>query len=266
MQVAFRRKARRGNEIQPRRLSIKRYKQRVTNVRKFELSLAISAAMGGAGLLLGLNTHAQTVAQAGAAADDVSITEVVVTARKRDETLHEVPLAISVFSSENLEAFGASTLEDIAARTPGFQYVPQGGQRPGRVHTALRFRGMDINSSSATQQLATMFIDGIPVANGLGGVGLEDIERVEVIKGPQSAFFGRSTFGGAVNYITKNPSSSEYQGLCGLRISGGDEHCVEAPCFVAAASESRRLSPYRAGFRRWAVPSGKNRAEYSGGT
>ncbi len=168
--------------------------------------------MGGAGLLLGLNTHAQTVAQAGAAADDVSITEVVVTARKRDETLHEVPLAISVFSSENLEAFGASTLEDIAARTPGFQYVPQGGQRPGRVHTALRFRGMDINSSSATQQLATMFIDGIPVANGLGGVGLEDIERVEVIKGPQSAFFGRSTFGGAVNYITKNPSSSEYQG------------------------------------------------------
>jgi iron complex outermembrane receptor protein len=187
-------------------------------VRKFELSLA-SLAVGGASLVIGMDAApAQTVAQADSAGDAL-ISEVIVTARKRDETLHEVPLSISVFSSQNLEEFGASALEDIAVRTPGFQYVPQGGQRPGRVHTSLRFRGMDINSTNPTQQLATMFIDGIPVAGGMGGIGLEDLERVEVIKGPQSAFFGRSTFGGAVNYITKNPNATDYQGRLSAKMA-----------------------------------------------
>jgi len=161
--------------------------------------------------------HAQSVPAADAAADHIA--EVVVTARKRDELLHEVPLSISVFNADALQDFGASALEDVAARTPGFQYAPQGGQRPGRVHSSLRFRGMDINSTNATAQLATMFIDGIPVAGGVAGIGLEDIQRVEVIKGPQSAFFGRSTFGGAVNYITQNPNDVEYEGRISTKIA-----------------------------------------------
>jgi iron complex outermembrane receptor protein len=178
-------------------------------VRKFELSLA-SAAVSGAGLLIGMAAaHAQSVPEAGATVSELE--EVVVTARRRDETLHDVPLSISVFSAENLQDFGATNLEDISVRTPGLMYSVQAGQDGGRTSTAIRFRGMDINTNDTTQQLATAFIDGIPVMGGLSGIGFEDVQRVEVIKGPQSAFFGRSTFGGAVNYITKDPGD-EYEG------------------------------------------------------
>lgn len=149
----------------------------------------------------------EAVAQEEAAVDRSgrSLEEVIVTARKRDETSHDVPLSISAFSSQDLVNIGAKNLEDISGRTPGLQYASQGGQQAGRWQTAIRFRGMDINSTSPTQQLATAFIDGVPVMGGVSGIGVEDVERLEVIKGPQSAFFGRSTFGGAINFVTKDP-------------------------------------------------------------
>lgn len=166
---------------------------------------------------------AAQVAESTAADEAAAVDEIVVTARKRSETLQNIPLAITAFSAQKLEDIGARNLEDISVRTPGLSYSSQGGSAPGRLDTAIRFRGMNINTTLPTQQLATVFIDGIPVIGGIGGVGLEDLERVEVIKGPQSAFFGRSTFGGAINYVTQTPGD-DYKGSVTATAGSHGEH------------------------------------------
>ena len=166
-------------------------------------------AAGAAGMALLI---AFTGIERPAHAQNLALEEIVVTARKREEKLTEIPLSITAFSAADIEKKAFKGLEDIAASTPGMQYSNQGGQQPGRYNTAIRFRGMNVNSDSPSLQLGSLFIDGIYVFGGTQSIPLNDIERVEVVKGPQSAYFGRNTFGGAVNYITKTPSLTEYKG------------------------------------------------------
>jgi len=162
------------------------------------LRLAVAAALAGT-MAAPTAVHAQAVRTA------TALEEVVVTARKREETLQEVPIAVTAFSAEALENIGFKTLEDVALRTPGLQFSEQAGQIAGRYNCSIRFRGMNVNSEQAVYQLGAMFVDGIYVASGCTSLGAEDLQRVEVIKGPQAVYFGRNTFGGAVNYVTKDP-------------------------------------------------------------
>jgi iron complex outermembrane receptor protein len=141
------------------------------------------------------------------AADAGGLEEVVVTARKREESLQDIPLAISAFSSQQIQEAGFLGLQDIAGFTPGLQFHKQASQRTGRINSAIRIRGMNVNSESPAFQLASLFIDGNYVMGSISSIGLDDVERVEVIKGPQAAYFGRNTFGGAVNYVTRNPGN-----------------------------------------------------------
>ena len=159
-----------------------------------------------------------------------ALEEIVVTARKRQENLSEIPLAITVFSAEDIEESGFKNLEDLSLQVAGFQHSAQGGQAPGRVNSQLRFRGMNVNSLSEDPSLnvATMFLDGIYVIGGYHTIPLEEVERVEVVKGPQSALYGRSTFGGAVNYITKDPSSEDFQGKASLLIGEDGERMLHS--------------------------------------
>lgn len=134
--------------------------------------------------------------------------EITVTARKRDESLLEVPLTVTAFSEDDIERIGIRTLEDISDFAPGLFYSSMSSQRGGRSESVVRFRGMDINDVTPVRQLASVFIDGVYVSGGLSSISMEDVARVEVIKGPQSAYFGRSTFGGAVNFVTRRPAES----------------------------------------------------------
>lgn len=129
---------------------------------------------------------------------------IVVTARKRDESLLEVPIAITAFDAKAIQARGLENISDLPAFTPGFVYESL-ATIPGRFDNSPRFRGVGVNSGSPTRQTASVFVDGVFVANGAQAIALNDVQQVEIIKGPQSAFFGRNTFGGAVNYITKKP-------------------------------------------------------------
>jgi len=170
------------------------------------LAGGLSALAPGAALAQGAS-----VAQTGGEA----IQEIVVSARKRDETLLDIPVAISAFTAEDISASGALGLEDLSYMSPGMQFHSQAGAIPGRVKTAIRFRGMDPGSGTITspsQQIGTAFIDGMYVSSGVQSLSFVGVERVEVIKGPQSALFGRSTFGGAINYVTSQPSTTEYSG------------------------------------------------------
>lgn len=129
--------------------------------------------------------------------------EITVTARRRDENLMQVPLAISALGSAAIEDIGLKDILELSEFTPGMYATVGGNGRADRSQTRLTFRGLSVASGLA-------FIDGAPYA-GSRTPDITDVERVEVLKGPQSAYFGRSTFAGAVNFVSKAPSDT-FQG------------------------------------------------------
>lgn len=140
-------------------------------------------------------------------AQQVVLEEITVTARKRDERLLDVPLSVQAFTADDLSAAGIDDLEDLTLFSPGLDYNSQSStQFAGRYIPAIRFRGLTTVSTLPSNQVGSLFVDGVFVLGGAQSIGFEDVERVEVIKGPQAAFFGRSTFGGAINYITSDPA------------------------------------------------------------
>jgi iron complex outermembrane recepter protein len=123
-----------------------------------------------------------------------------VTARKREESLRDVPLSITAVTAEKIERLGLESINDIAKISPGFSFRSAFGREGDRPV----IRGM---SNIQGEPNASFFIDGVYVNGSISGFGLDNLERVEVIRGPQSALFGRRTFSGAVNFITKRPSN-----------------------------------------------------------
>jgi len=127
--------------------------------------------------------------------------EIIVTARKRAENLQSVPVAITAFTAEDIQDAGIDNVEDIALLTPGFTFAPLFG---GGGSTPV-VRGQ---STTIGEPNVGFFIDGVYQSSRgimdamLGG----NIAQVEIAKGPQSALFGRNTFAGAVNFVTKKPS------------------------------------------------------------
>ncbi len=139
---------------------------------------------------------------AGPGQGDQGLGDIVVTARRREESLLQAPVTVTAFSAEAIRARDIRTLNDIAAFTPAVTITNQGGARVDRSNQTFIIRGMNPQSSNT----ASVFIDGAPVTSGFVE-GLDDAARVEILKGPQSAAFGRQAFAGAVNIVTKDPAS-----------------------------------------------------------
>ncbi len=161
---------------------------------------------------LALATAAAMALPIAAEAQNIALEEIVVTARKRSESLQDIPVAISAFSADQIEVTGSANLVDLTKFTPGIQFNEQGVQEPGRLYTAIRFRGLGSEIKEPFGQVGSAFVDGIYVSSGVSSFGTENFERIEIVKGPSSAWLGRSTFAGAVNMITKTPSTTEYSG------------------------------------------------------
>lgn len=134
----------------------------------------------------------------------VALDAVVVTARKTEELLQYTPVTITALGKQELLERGVQDLLDVSLATPGFQFEKL-GNRYGAQNGGTRpvIRGM---SSIGAESNVAFFVDGIPYSNNMMSFPMDLVERVEVIKGPQSALFGRSTFAGAINYITKRPT------------------------------------------------------------
>ena len=149
--------------------------------------------------------HAQTAPATVASADEPGA-DILVTARKREEKLQNVPLTISVVGSEAIDRANLTNVSDLAAQTPGFSYKQGFGRTGGGGGAGVRpsVRGM---SSVVGAPNAAFFVDGIFVSDNIASYALDNLERVEVIKGPQSALFGRQTFSGAINYVTRRPTN-----------------------------------------------------------
>ena len=131
---------------------------------------------------------------------ELALEEIIVTARKREENLQDLPLTVTALTNDDIYERGVASILDLADYTPGF-YTETVGRRDSNPY----FRGLVVNTSVVDRQNSSVFVDGFFVLGTAATFGFNNIERVEVLKGPQSALFGRATFGGAVNYITKTP-------------------------------------------------------------
>lgn len=137
-------------------------------------------------------------AEASASDQDGRIEDIVVTAQRRSEAAQDVPITLQSFSSDSLDRLGVGSTEDLTTVVSGL-VIQQSGARP-----AVFLRGVGNNSANTTPSVLT-FIDGVYQPFGFL-TDLENIERVEVLKGPQGTLFGRNATGGVIQIITKPPS------------------------------------------------------------
>jgi iron complex outermembrane recepter protein len=168
-----------------------------------------------AGTMLAFIAWATTVATAQQPAA-IELEEVLVTARKRVENLQEIPVSVTAVSAEQVERLRINDLADLQKLAPGFTWSE--GLSQLDIRPAIRGQA---NIRAASQPTVGVFVDGnsIPWRSGLN-LQTVDVERIEVVKGPQSALFGRGVLSGAVNYITKRPQR-EFGGYAEA-LAGGD--------------------------------------------
>ena len=132
------------------------------------------------------------------------IEEVLVTARKRTENLQEVPAAVSAFSAEELRDRGVENITEVARLTPNVTINETGGLVAGAVQVFIR----GIGSDPGFDQGVGIYVDDVYLNRQTGALlDVYDVERIEVLKGPQGNLYGRNTIGGAVKYVSREPSA-----------------------------------------------------------
>ncbi len=129
--------------------------------------------------------------------------EIVVTAQKREQNLQDVPISISAFSGDALKEMGAESISDLGRATAGVEMNNESVTQP-----AYNIRGIQTDDFTVGSDPAVaLYVDGVYAGRGAGAeVPLDDVERIEILKGPQGTLFGRNATGGAIHYITKKPS------------------------------------------------------------
>lgn len=161
----------------------------------------------------------------GATSDD-QIGEIVVTARRREEKLLDVPVSVSAVSGTELDNLGVTSVTGLIAQVPGL-YLAQNNSlhitQP--INTYLVLRG--VGSTSQIEPSVGIFIDGVYQTNLGFDFDFLEIERIEVLKGPQGTLFGRNTEAGAISIITKQPSQ-EFSGNAQVEYSSFDTEQVRA--------------------------------------
>ncbi|MBT7173469.1 MAG: TonB-dependent receptor plug domain-containing protein, partial [Gammaproteobacteria bacterium] len=152
--------------------------------------------------------------------------EIIVTARKREESLQNVPTSVSVLSSEELDARGAASIDAVGQIAPNVHFEnaqPTSGIKSPTVY----IRGMGQADFIIVEDPAVgIYLDGVFTGRMVGNAfDLVDVERIEVLRGPQGTLFGRNTIGGAVNVVSKKPGT-EFDAT--FRLAVGEEGHEEA--------------------------------------
>jgi iron complex outermembrane receptor protein len=190
-------------------------------IKNTPIALAVSAALA---------TSLQ-VSTAFAQESESMLEEVMVTARKREESLAETPIAITAISAAEIQAGAFKSLVDVQKTAPGL-FVETMNNENARTVLMPRFRGVTFDASSPLQRTSSVFVDGLIVSSGLHSLPITQVERIEVIKGPQSALFGRNTYSGAINIITRRPGDELKGGIevdYGAKSKGSTTGYIEGP-------------------------------------
>ncbi len=143
-------------------------------------------------------------------AEDFALEEIVVTATKRAASLQDIPVTVTAFNAATIEEAGLNDALDVAAITPSLTIVTPLGAFSSRMN----IRGIGTSGTDpANDPSVGVFVDGIyQSAAGVGLSDLVDIERIEVLQGPQGTLYGKNTNAGAISIITKQPSSDATEG------------------------------------------------------
>ena len=157
-----------------------------------------------------------------------ALEEVIVTAQKRSESLQDVPIAVTAFTGDTMNTLGITNASDLVNYTPGLAAGTQQGSNRNYFLRGVGTSDVHITAASAVGQ----YFDGITLTSGFHAkAALYDMERVEILKGPQNALFGLNTTGGAVNYISNKPViGAGTNGRVNLKL-GNNDH-VEADAAV----------------------------------
>ena len=154
-------------------------------------------------IVLAVSTALTLLTAAGVQAQSSLLEEVIVTAQKREQNAQDLSIAVSAFSGDQLKELGVTRASQLADYTAGVQINMEYGNAP-----TFTIRGINVNDFGAgTAPAATVYVDGIVKASNINsGPQLFDLERVEILKGPQGTLWGKNTTGGAVSVITRKPT------------------------------------------------------------
>lgn len=238
-----------------------------------KLGFAIAAALSGAAAM-----HVAQAAAADASAD-ATLEEVIVTARKRAENLQDVPISIDVYTSKDLQNLAISKFEDYATMTPSISFISAG---PGTQTLVMRGVSDGTNPNVSNTATTAFMVDDMSM-NYLGttpDLHLYDIERIEVLNGPQGTTFGAGAMAGAVRFITNKPDPTAFTAgidLDGGKIDGGThngtvEGFINIPLIPDwTALRISAFSDYQGGFinnqlttRHWVNGTTSNNSAWSG--
>ena len=169
------------------------------------------------------------------------VDEIIVTARKTEESLQDVPIAVTAFTGDFLETSGLTEFTDIAKVTPNFDIREDGVSGSG--FSTITIRGQTaLNRELSSDQAVGITVNGAPITRGTNLFSnLFDIEQVEVLKGPQGTLFGKNTTGGAVVVTTTAPKLDTFEGYVEADIGNFDRNDFEGVVNVGGEDWAIRL-------------------------
>ena len=153
------------------------------------------------------------------------IEEMVVTAQKREQSLQDVPIAISAFSADQIESRGLTDIESLHGLAPNIQV----SKAPGSATASqIAIRGSaQQNPALYWDQPVGIYVDGVYIGKSLGSVfDVVDVERIEVLRGPQGTLYGRNTLAGALSFVTRKPSG-EFGGSATISLGNYGAHTTK---------------------------------------
>ncbi len=177
-----------------------------------------------AGLMMGASAFA--LATAAPISAVAQIDEIIVTATKREASVQSLSQAITAVSGNDLDFRGATATEDLQFQVPNLVY----GETQGTSLVTIRGVGLSVETGFAEQGVAS-HVDGVFLPRpGMTNIVIGDLERVEVLRGPQGTLYGRNSTGGIINYITRKPTD-EFE--AGVTVGGGSFTTINANGYVS---------------------------------
>lgn len=159
--------------------------------------------------------------------EDQNDGEIVVTAQRREQRLSEVPMSVSAFTAETLQASGVVSSLDLQTVTPGLQFPVTGAF----AQPTIRGIGTTVTSAGSDANVA-IYVDGVYMPNQSANIfDLNNVQRIEVLKGPQGTLYGRNATGGAINITTLTPS---FDPLARFNLSYGSFDEIRVNAYVSA--------------------------------
>jgi iron complex outermembrane receptor protein len=188
---------------------------------RFGAKLAIKASLVGSAMLAAGIATTPSWAQSQSSAQSLLLEEIVVTARKREESAFDVPVAITALNSEQLDVLKVRDIQSLSVGLPNVAFDDIGTTR-GVANFSIRGIGVNSSIPSIDPTVGT-FVDGVYLGTNAGTVfDVFDLESIEVLRGPQGTLFGRNVTGGAVLLRTKLPGE-EFEGKFKVAVEGGGE-------------------------------------------